>query len=225
MAPSPSTLLRGCRGSDWGIGRHGPGAVFVLLSDAETKAIALDLGDLDATRYARTVGRFDVFDTAAVRSRIARGEAERPWSPVHVRGTRDGSGNLTIAWRRRTRIGGHLAWRRPDVEPPLGEASEAYEVEIIDGSGEVVRTIARLTAPSASYARRSRWPTSVLRWPQSPSASTSSRLRSGAGTRGRPPSRSTACQRQRTSPCRTSRRGRAGPMSSTTTASTRSTRR
>jgi hypothetical protein len=146
-----ATLLRGCRGSDWAIGLHGPGATFVLLPDAETKALALDLGDRDATRYARTVGRFDGFDAAAVRPRVARGEAERPWSPVHVGGTRDGAGNLTIAWRRRTRIGGHLAWRRPDLEAPLGEAGEGYVVEVMDGAA-VKRTIAGLAAPSCAYS-------------------------------------------------------------------------
>jgi hypothetical protein len=109
-----ATLLRGCRGSDWAIGLHAPGATFVLLSDAETKAIALDLGDLDATRYARTVG-------------------------------------LSITWQRRSRIGGHLAWRRPDLEPPLGEASEGYVVEVMDGA-TVKRTIAGLTTPGCTYS-------------------------------------------------------------------------
>jgi hypothetical protein len=65
---------------------------------------------------------------------------------VHVRGTRTG-GDLTIAWTRRTRMGGD-AWSAADV--PLAEESERYEIDILDGS-IVKRTIA-VTSPTATYS-------------------------------------------------------------------------
>ena len=71
----------------------------------------------------------------------------KPFSPVHVKGTRNGSGDLTISWIRRSRVDGE--WR-DGVGIPLGEESEAYEVDILDGS-TVVRTI-EATSPSASYS-------------------------------------------------------------------------
>lgn len=56
------------------------------------------------------------------------GRAEQPYAPVHIAGTRDGSNDLMIAWVRRTRIGGELVDLTGAV--PLGDASEAYEVDI-----------------------------------------------------------------------------------------------
>jgi hypothetical protein len=65
---------------------------------------------------------------------------------VHLRATRGGSG-VSIRWIRRTRIDGD-SWAAADV--PLGEAVEAYAIDILAGS-DVVRT---LTAgvPQVLYA-------------------------------------------------------------------------
>jgi hypothetical protein len=63
--------------------------------------------------------------------------ARRPLSPARITGTRS-SGDWTIAWIRRTRIGGD-SWAASEV--PLGEESEAYRLEILDGEGgDVLRT-------------------------------------------------------------------------------------
>ncbi len=55
-------------------------------------------------------------------------------------------GGLQISWIRRTRLGGD-SWEQPDV--PLGEDTERYEVDILDG-GDVVRTLTA-TTPSVIY--------------------------------------------------------------------------
>jgi hypothetical protein len=54
---------------------------------------------------------------------------------------------VTVYWVRQTRIGGD-AWE--PVEVPLGEAGEAYRVEILDGSA-VVRSVTR-SSPTLVYA-------------------------------------------------------------------------
>ena len=46
-----------------------------------------------------------------------------PYSPVHVSAVRDSSGNISLTWVRRTRIGGDWQDR---VDVPLGEENEAY---------------------------------------------------------------------------------------------------
>jgi len=58
--------------------------------------------------------------------------------------------NITLSWVRRTRIGGELKDGTGAV--PLGETSETYEVDILDGpGGAVLRTLAS-TSPSVVYA-------------------------------------------------------------------------
>jgi hypothetical protein len=69
----------------------------------------------------------------------------KPLAPVHIAGSRDGSDNLTITWIRRTRE--HQEWRDL-VDVPLGETTEAYEIDILNGS-TVVRT---LTASAQTVA-------------------------------------------------------------------------
>ncbi len=75
----------------------------------------------------------------------------RPYRPVHLKGRRDpGSGDWTINWFRRTRVGGD-GWEQEDV--PLSEQAELYELEILDGpGGDVLRTVTGLGVPSYDYS-------------------------------------------------------------------------
>lgn len=75
------------------------------------------------------------------------GEGKRPLSPVHIAGTRDVGHDLTLTWVRRTRLMVPGLGYGP---VPLGEETEAYEVDIIV-SGSPVRTIAS-TTPTAAYS-------------------------------------------------------------------------
>ncbi len=143
------TLMRGLRGSEWASGQHGAGALFVLVDDSVVP-IAFATGDLGSARYFRLVGAFDSFDAAEIAGRTIAGTAEKPYAPSCVLGSRDGSGNLTITWHRRSRTGGY-EWVDSTEGVPLGEETEAYEVEILDG-GTVVRTITGLTAATATYS-------------------------------------------------------------------------
>ena len=66
----------------------------------------------------------------------------RPLSPVQIRAHWPTvAGDIVISWKRRTRIGGD-SWEQMDV--PLGEDSENYELDIFNGSS-VVRTLASTT--------------------------------------------------------------------------------
>ena len=70
-----------------------------------------------------------------------QGLGQRPLSPVRIKGTRLAGGDLTIAWLRRTRIGGD-SWELPDV--PLSEDFERYELDVMTGA-IVKRTIVAAT--------------------------------------------------------------------------------
>src|SRR5581483_7675868 len=73
------------------------------------------------------------------------GQGLVPLSPVHVRGARS-AGDLSVTWMRRTRIGGDN-WDA--VEVPLGEETERYEVDILDGT-TTKRTLST-TTPAVTY--------------------------------------------------------------------------
>lgn len=141
-----SRLLRGRQGTEWAIGGHMEGDRFVLISPAlYTTAIANNLIGRELFYKAVSVGN-SLGNTDEVTFTYA-GRNLKPFSPVHVKGVRDGSGNLTINWIRRSRVDSE--WR-DGVGIPLGEESEAYEVDIMDG-GNVVRTI-ETTNQTANYS-------------------------------------------------------------------------
>jgi len=68
----------------------------------------------------------------------------RPLSPVHVASQWQSGGDTLISWIRRSRIGGD-SWDNV----PLGEESEAYEIDVLNGSA-VARTLSA-TSPRALY--------------------------------------------------------------------------
>ena len=73
----------------------------------------------------------------------------RPLSPVHLQGKRNpANGDWTLAWTRRTRIGGD-SWA--GLEVPLAEERELYRLEILDApGGDVLRSV-EMAAPSFLY--------------------------------------------------------------------------
>jgi hypothetical protein len=72
--------------------------------------------------------------------------ALRPWAPAHVRGVRLGGGDVALSWIRCARLNGDF-WG--EGEPPLGEPTEAYRLDILNGVA-VVR-IVETAAPSYLY--------------------------------------------------------------------------
>ncbi len=138
-----SRLLRGRRGSNHFMD-HPSGERFVVLDAVTILREGMQLSDINAIRYFKTVTFGGSLALAPVRALLYEANDLKPISPAHIRGDLDGSNNLTIRWLRRTRIGGDLGWSNPAVNGnvPLSEASERYEVEILSGpGGSVVRTI------------------------------------------------------------------------------------
>lgn len=124
---------------------------------AGARVVTLDgsIAQIDAALSERGVQRFykwgppslDPSDVAWQQGTFtARCVGLMPWSPVHVAGIRNGAGDLSITWVRRTRLGG--AWA-DGADVPLNEESERYEVDILNGPN-VVRTIAA-TSPTVTY--------------------------------------------------------------------------
>jgi len=142
-------LLRGQAGTEDAIGDPTPeGAAFVLI-DARTPSSAAPEADRGRTVAWRAgpVSRPRDDATFVQIEAVMGARGLMPLAPVHLSARRDfDTGDVTLSWIRRTRLGGDDFEIR-DVR--LGEDSEAYEAQILDGDA-VVRTISTVT-PSAVY--------------------------------------------------------------------------
>jgi Putative phage tail protein len=142
-----SKLLRGRRGTEWAMSTHQVGeAVLVLDPVALSRTSSLDEVGLARFYRAVSIGSDPSLPAAVAFTNTAA--SLKPYAPVHVQGSRNGGGDLTITWVRRTHYSGD--WRDL-VDVPLNEASEAYEVDVLDGTGQVLRVLSSAT-PSVVYA-------------------------------------------------------------------------
>lgn len=144
-----SGLLRGRRGTGWACSTHQAGDKFILLSASTIRRITPATSEIGLARKYKAVTIGSTLDSARSIDFTDSGSGLKPYALVHIKGARDGAGNLTISWIRRTRIGGGWA---DYVDVSLGESSEAYEIDILDGTGAVKRTISGLTTPTAAYS-------------------------------------------------------------------------
>ncbi len=138
-----STLLRGQGGTEGAMRMPlAAGARFILL-DGAVRQVDMSLDDVARPfNWTFGPGNRDIGDPAfGTLTRSFNGMGLRPLSPVHVTGERSGN-DLEINWIRRTRIGGD-GWEQSEV--PLGEETELYEVDILDGIN-VKRTLNASTA-------------------------------------------------------------------------------
>jgi hypothetical protein len=122
--------LRGQLGSDaimpesWA-----PGSTFVLISGA--------LGQLDLSAAHRDIAQHyrigpanRGYDDPSYTYQVEafKGIGLRPYAPVHLRATKESSGDVSLGWTRRTRLEGD-AWGSNEV--PLAETSEAYQIRVL----------------------------------------------------------------------------------------------
>jgi hypothetical protein len=132
-------LRRGRKGTDWSIAGHAGGEEFALLGGNDGAGrFRIVMGNTSgwgaALKFRGVSLHQDDADAATV-DFTNTGEGKRPYSPVAVMGSWDGSNNLTISWTARSRLnaGG------------LGiDDQDNFEVEITTGAGTT------LTATGAS---------------------------------------------------------------------------
>ena len=142
-------LLRGRYGTEWAMNTHRTGDRFILLTTTTVGRITQTTTDIGALRYYRAVTSGQLVSQATTRGFTHYGAGLKPYAPCFVQGSRDGSDNLTITWYRRSRI--NAEWRDA-IDVPIGETTESYEVDILDGAGAVVRTLTDLATPTAAYS-------------------------------------------------------------------------
>jgi len=144
-----SGLLRGRLGTESYTSTHNSGERFILLTSSTIGGMTVTSSEWYKARYylvgPKTKANTD--STYTTSTFTANGIMAKPLSVCHVKGTRDSSGNLTLTWVRRTR--GLAEWL-DYADVAINETTEAYEIDILDGT-TVVRTLS-VTAAEVTYS-------------------------------------------------------------------------
>jgi hypothetical protein len=125
-----TNLRRGRKGTDWAIGLHGAGEEFAVLGGHGVfRIVYSNDSQWGMPLTFRGVSLHEDGADAATQSFTNTGEGKRPYSPVEVEGSWDGSNNLTISCTARSRLnaGGLGIDDRDEVE-----------VEILNGAGRTI---------------------------------------------------------------------------------------
>lgn len=142
-----SGFVRGDKGTEWATGTHILGDYFILLDDPDNVFVGLPVESIGLQRLYRAVTEGADIDTASDVPFTYRGVNLRPLPATAPVGVRNGSGDLTASWTRRTRLSSTWWWT--GIVAPVGETSESYEVDVMSGT-TVKRTITS-TTPSITY--------------------------------------------------------------------------
>lgn len=142
------TLLRHRLATEWAAkSAHAIGTRFVLLHAGTVRTVSYEMSEFGSTLTYRAVTFGQPISGGMNVAATPSGRSAAPPSPVHIRGTRDGSGNLTATWIRRARI--NFEWR-DDFDVPLDEPSEQYLVRVF-------ATAARATVVRTAYVSTPEW--------------------------------------------------------------------
>jgi hypothetical protein len=143
-----SNLLRGRRGTEWACNLHQPGETFILLNGTGLHKMSTQLSLINALRYVKGVTVGQPITSAYPQQFTQQGNDLKPYAPAQFQGVRDASGNFSVSWQRRTRIGG--AWMDGTGTVPLSEDSESYDVEVMQLRGNGVSPFPNYSVSPAS---------------------------------------------------------------------------
>lgn len=136
-----SGFKRGRRGTEWATGTHASRDVFLLLNTVSAVTLGLSDVSTDMSFKAITAGRTTGFPIGLT---PFTGASLKPYAPCHLSAVKDsGTGDWTLSWVRRTRVGG--AWTG-GAAIPLSEASEEYHLTVGDGVSSDTKTVTSATS-------------------------------------------------------------------------------
>jgi len=148
---SLTRLLRGQAGTEQAMRNPVPAGARVVLLDGSQKQLALTLDQYNLPfNYLWGPQGKPISDPAfqGAAEQFA-GVGLRPFAPCQLHASRSGS-DIALSWIRRDRSPGSDGWDQTEI--PQSETSESYDVEILDGSDTVVRTINAVSSPSLTYS-------------------------------------------------------------------------
>jgi len=141
-----SNLLRGLGDTRDQIDSHVENESFLFLDSSKLKFKTINNNEIGIEKSFKIVPTGDYFDNNEAVAITPHAYNLRTFAPCHISGMRDSSLNLAIEWCRRTRS---LVELLTELPIPLSEATEAYEIDIMDGE-DVLRTI-EVTEQACEY--------------------------------------------------------------------------
>ena len=69
-----------------------------------------------------------------------------PWAPVHPSAVWEGDDDIALSWVRRDKTAVQMLW-----SPEMTEATESYEIDVLDSDGAVIRALTS-TTPTVTYS-------------------------------------------------------------------------
>jgi len=143
-------LLRGQRGTGDTMGNPAPTGARVVVLGSGLQSLSIAEADLGLPWNWR-IGPANAAPSDAImqaKSFTPNGRGLMPFAPAQVRIRREANGDLALRWLRCDRSLSADSWVLTDV--PMSEASEAYDLEILNGA-VVVRSISGLSSPAFIY--------------------------------------------------------------------------
>lgn len=145
-----SGLLRGQNGTEWAMAGHSSSDRVVLMQSAGMRYVAIDLPSLSAERFYKGVTLGKSLASVTGESFTCEGVSLMPLAPVNLRRTVGTGNQITVTWDRRTRMACTFTGAA-GISVPLGELTEAYEVDVVLIAGSVLKRTLSVTSASAIY--------------------------------------------------------------------------
>lgn len=123
-------LLRGRCGTEWAAGLHAVDEVFCLLDGSSLRSLSLP-------GWVRGSAVSAAERNGSTTSVTFGAESVRPLTPVRLTAAMNSSGDLVLAWTRRSRTG--FPWL-DEVDAPIGEAREQFRVTLTGTSANLELT-------------------------------------------------------------------------------------
>lgn len=144
------TFIRGLYGTEWATGLHQENDVLVMVEDIDNQFLPRSEDGIGSTFTFRGASIGKDIGSALDRTITYNAENLTPLSSVQGLGTRDASENFSGSFVPRGRVDNEWV-NGQDV--PVGEETEAYEIDVMTGSDSdvVVRTI-EVSEPSFEYS-------------------------------------------------------------------------
>lgn len=144
-----SYLLRGLYGTEWMTGLHELDDLFILLGNGG-KTILMPSSSVGVEKVYKVIDIGDDIESVPEDSFTYTAANLKPFSPCKPKVeilTGGSAGDAVLSWTRRSRFDN--GWQ-DNIEVPLNETTELYTIQILNPSGDVVRTMTS-AVPSITY--------------------------------------------------------------------------